>query len=181
MILGCVSKHCPFQFSPCTRAYLSKGLSGKPGMFTRISPSWQALNSVFFFWRGALLNTMRLLKSLLGLLASFYLASYNVALANALRRKAVKNVQLITSSLFTSFHMWPLVSWVLWLLIDAFKKLGFPPHLDLFICILFTFYSCLGRRLIGYLLLNLSWSWCKVIFNLFRHLHFYLVKSNWKV
>lgn len=81
----------------------------------------------FFFWRGALLNTMRLLKSLLGLLASFYLASYNVALANALRRKAVKNVQLITSSLFTSFHMWPLVSWVLWLLIDAFKKLGFTP------------------------------------------------------
>ena len=128
MILGCVSKHCPFQFSPCTRAYLSKGLSGKPGMFTRISPSWQALNSVFFFfWRGALLNTMRFLKSLLGLLASFYLASYNVALANALRRKAVKNVQLITSSLFTSFHMWPLVSWVLWLLIDAFKKLGFTP------------------------------------------------------
>lgn len=154
-------------------------------MFTRISP-WQALNSVFFFFLdgGTLLNTVRLLKSLLGPLASFYLASYNVALANALRRKAMKNAQLVSASLFTSFLTWPLMSWVLWLLTDAFKKLGFPPapHLDLFVCILVNFYSCLGRRLIGYLLCNLSWSWCKVIiFHLFHHLHFYLVKSNWKV
>lgn len=137
----------------------------------------------FFFWWGVvLLNAMRLLKSLLGPLASFVLASYNVALANALRRKAVKIVQLITSSFFTSFQMWPLMSLVLWLLVDTFKKLGFPPTSIYLFVFYSTFIVVLGRRLFWYLLVNLSWSWCRVIiFNLFNHLRFYLVKSNWKV